>query len=350
MDKEKYPKVTISFPVYNSSSYVKKSLQSVINQDYPNLEILIIDDFGNDDSMEKVKEILKSYQGDFQIISFGKNMKQGFGRNYSIEIASGKYIFFMDSDDLISLNSISNLVKNSELFNTDVTVGSYVRYNNLSNSKGVQYDEMHVVKGEYCLLKANFLSGLFFPAFMWNKLYNISFLKSNDIKCIHPYIEDDLFSFKVMIKALNCCFISNLTYYYNVENESSTTKKSMHLKNMTYKTAEIQMDIVKKKYDYINTMPNSIFKVRLLLQTIGTCIFHLYFIKNSKNISKKYTEKLLKTALNGIPEISISLNTEYSVLEYMKIIYYRFFLSMPFWLKKIILVIVNDKWYRFSEK
>lgn len=345
-----FPKVTVSFPVYNAESYIFDSLSSVIDQDYSNIEILIIDDFGTDNSMKIAANLLKSSKRNYQIISFGENKKQGFGRNYSIENASGKYLFFMDSDDRLSLNAISKLVECGETYNSDVVIGSFSKENSSAVIPGCTYSGFKQLVGKHSLLKAMYSDNIFISAFMWNKLYKLSFLKKEGISCEHPYIEDDLFSFKVMLKSVNSCLIPDVTYFYNTENLNSTTKVSMHSKDMSLETGKIHSEIVAAKYKSIIKLPESKMRNKIIMEVLGTGIFHFYFIKKSKYISKEHVKSLSYLILSGIPNINFSISKELSFKDNVKHLYYFFFTKAPLWLRIFWVKLFNDSWYKLTFK
>ena len=98
-------KVSIIVPIYNASEYLSKSIESILNQSYENLEIILIDDASTDSS----KEIIKKYAlKDTRIKPFYSEVNQGVSRtrNIGLKSVSGDYVFFMDSDDIIIKNAI----------------------------------------------------------------------------------------------------------------------------------------------------------------------------------------------------------------------------------------------------
>ena len=100
--------VSVIIPVYNSSKYLKECIDSVLNQTYKNLEIIIIDDNSTDDSVE----IINSYKDRrIKLIKLKKNSGVSICRNKGIELAKGDYITFIDSDDYWNLNKIKKQVK-----------------------------------------------------------------------------------------------------------------------------------------------------------------------------------------------------------------------------------------------
>ena len=97
------PLVSIGIPVYNVEPYIEKCLLSVLNQTYQNLEILIVDDLGTDKSMDVVAGLQQSHPfgNCIKIIRHPENRGLGEARNTVIENAEGKYLYFVDSDDVI---------------------------------------------------------------------------------------------------------------------------------------------------------------------------------------------------------------------------------------------------------
>ena len=102
--------VTIIVPVYNDERYIGRCINSLINQKYSNLDILIIND-GSTDNTEKICKVLSNKDKRIRVIN-KKNGGVSSARNMGIELAKGKYIFFIDSDDTIDINAISTLVLN----------------------------------------------------------------------------------------------------------------------------------------------------------------------------------------------------------------------------------------------
>lgn len=114
-------KVSVIIPVYNVEKYLEKCLQSVINQTYENLEIILIDDCSKDGSLEICKNYL---QKDKRIILISQQKNSGQVDSYikGLEIASGESIVFIDSDDWVDLSMIQKLVEKMESDKADIVV------------------------------------------------------------------------------------------------------------------------------------------------------------------------------------------------------------------------------------
>ena len=101
-------KISVIIPVYNTAKYLKKCLESIVNQEFKNLEIIIV----NDGSTDNSEEIIKEFQEKYQIKYYSKdNTGVADTRNLGVKVAKGKYICFLDSDDYLELDLFSKLEK-----------------------------------------------------------------------------------------------------------------------------------------------------------------------------------------------------------------------------------------------
>ena len=116
------PLVSIVVPVYNVESYIEECLQSVCSQTYENLEIICVDDVGNDRSMDVVRSFaVKDCR--IKIIEHDKNKGLAEARNTGLEHVSGDYVFFLDSDDWLSIDAIEKFVRSAKVGEPDIVVG-----------------------------------------------------------------------------------------------------------------------------------------------------------------------------------------------------------------------------------
>lgn len=255
-------KVTIAIPVYNVEPYIEKSLLSALQQDFTlPYEILLIDDKGSDNSMQKVHHIIQTYSIPdhihISIIEHEKNRGLGEARNTAIENAKGQYLFFLDSDDWISADCISLLYKEAQLHNCDVVIGSVARVTNgkATYQPYAPYFIEHQSAGVY--IYARHIADVHIE--VWNKLYNISFLRANHLKCIHRIMEDSIFDFQVNVLATRIALIPNITLYYNIRENSILT--SLHHKQGTDESAFVYSDIVARLQQFINQGYQDVFGI-----------------------------------------------------------------------------------------
>lgn len=218
------PLVTIAIPVYNVEAYVEKSLLSALNQDFDQpYEILIVDDRGEDKSMDVVRRVTDNHlrKDIVRIIEHEANRGLGEARNTAILQARGKYLFFLDSDDWLSPDCIQHLYQLAELHHADVVAGSTQKVERDEIQPLYQLrDEVihHEAAGVWLLLQRTFMN-----IEVWNKLFRLSFLRENRILTTHRIMEDSVFDFRVRALAKTLVLTSRPTLYYNTREGSILT-------------------------------------------------------------------------------------------------------------------------------
>lgn len=227
------PLITISIPVYNVEKYVEKALLSALNQTYDNLEILVVDDKGTDNSMEIVKKIVETNtRGEIvKIIEHEQNIGLGATRNTSIENAKGEYLFFMDSDDYISDNCIELLYEAIKKANADMAVGNFEHFSIKNNSRFPHKSSEYLFEGKDAYNKFYESESFFIQT--WNKLYRLSLLRDNSVYCIPSNTNEDIFfSSQLFYTIHKIVTISDITYYYAIgDNNATTSDMRKHIIN-----------------------------------------------------------------------------------------------------------------------
>lgn len=219
-------KVTLSMPVYNVASCIERALLSALNQTFESIEFLIVDDRGTDNSLEIVRKIIAEHPKgkDVRIIEHPHNIGLGATRNTAIDNAKGEYLFFMDSDDEITLDCIEVLYKAMMEEPVDFVAGSYDRIIGENIKEGCYY-ERKVIRDtipEYIYKERKVIS-----ATTWNKLYSLSFLRENKIYCYPHHInEDSIFLHLMVSKCYSCLLIPQKTYFYYYRTNSTEGNRS----------------------------------------------------------------------------------------------------------------------------
>lgn len=209
------PKVSIIIPVYNVADYIQLCLESVLNQTYKNIEILIIDDCGDDNSIVIAKDILNDYSGkDVRIITHNRNRGLSAARNTGINAASGDYVYFLDSDDSISYDCIQVLV--NAIYadpNIEMVIGNYKCVGNKKKFKEISLQEGLHTK-DFFIHYQEYITA-------WNKLISLKFLKRNNLYFIEGLIhEDEVWTFCLLSSLKKMFFVNNHTYNYLIRNNS----------------------------------------------------------------------------------------------------------------------------------
>lgn len=124
MKLNNYPLVSVIMPNFNGEEYIENAITSVLSQTFIDFELIIIDDCSSDNSIKVVKEIIKNDSRIF-LIELKKNKGPGFSRNKGIEISRGKYITFLDSDDLWSIDKLYVQINLMEKLKIPITHTDY---------------------------------------------------------------------------------------------------------------------------------------------------------------------------------------------------------------------------------
>jgi glycosyltransferase involved in cell wall biosynthesis len=214
--------ITLSIPVYNEEKYIERALLSALNQTYNNIEYLILNDKGTDNSMDIVRQIISSHPRgrNVRIIEHSENLGPGAARNTCIDQAQGEYVFFLDSDDEITSDCISKLYK--EMLETNVDMVRGICNEVTGVQKPLYHDKTYrILKGTEQIVLSYFDRDFF--VVVWNTLYKTSFLREHDIHCIHHLIlEDNYFIFKALLHAQAYSVIPDITYFHHIRSDSIT--------------------------------------------------------------------------------------------------------------------------------
>lgn len=224
--------VTIGIPVYRSKDYIRQALESALVQSYPSIEFLIVDDAGEDGSMEIVRELQAAHQRgkDIRIITHHDNRGVSVSRNHIIDEAQGEYLYFMDSDDVIAENTISLMMQNIHQYEAEIVFGSYEKIE-MSGEKSVyRYPSLQLLKTD-ALASFAYRKYAGIQASACNFLVKTSLLRENHLQFIDTdYWEDLVFTFDLVSYISRAILLPNITYAYLCrENSLSHYQQRNHI-------------------------------------------------------------------------------------------------------------------------
>ena len=179
------PDISIIVPVYNTEKYVQSCLESLIKQTYKDIEIIVVNDGSNDESLVKCKEIAEK---DSRIKIFTKtNGGLSDARNYGINKAEGKYLGFVDSDDYISENMYESLLSGITYNNADIAVAAINQVDEIGNilkTRSIDGEEKLLTKYEGMeeLLFSQRISNSVCNKLFKRELHIVNFRKGNSIE------------------------------------------------------------------------------------------------------------------------------------------------------------------------
>lgn len=216
-------KVSIIIPVYNVAPYIKRCLDSVASQTYTGyIECILIDDCATDDSIKIAKQWIKEYIGNIHFTTFrhSENQGQSAARNTGIKVASGEYVFFLDSDDAITPDCISILVRLAEKYpKADFVQGDMVQGLPGLTVLQLKHDIPEYAKDMASKSRLIFASTMTSPC---NKLIQKSFITSNSLYFPVGIFHEDLYWLYFVEKHTREVAFTNTGTYCYYANEGST--------------------------------------------------------------------------------------------------------------------------------
>jgi glycosyltransferase involved in cell wall biosynthesis len=294
--------ITVIINAYNVEKYIKKCLDSIVNQTYKNLEIIIV----NDGSTDKTLEICKSYKDKRIRIINTENQGLALSRNTGLDNAKGEYYYFVDADDFVELDVIEYLYKLIKKYDRRIAMCENLKIYDY-NFKKQEVEEEITIKDDKEMI-ARIMYDIGMSGTTWNKLYHKSIFATRRFE--NRIVNDIVVTYKCYIDAGEVIFSNQCKYYY-LKHPDSILGRSVR---------ERQIDMYKaslERYYYIkNIYPDLIDNdIGMLLM-----IFHRYrvdyakmadFIKSAK-MKKKYNEifslkKVLKCRVSRRMKVKLIL-------------------------------------------
>ena len=230
-------KVSVIIPIYNSQNYLEECLNSVIQQSLQDLEIICIND-GSTDNSAKILEKFAQKDSRIKVIN-QTNRGVSVARNYGIQIATGEYISFVDSDDYLDLDYFEKLYCSAKEHDADISAGSILRFKGKKKKYLVKQTKEIItsdIKRKYKLLKLPHWS------FSCGKIYRAKALKESGILFKEGVFYEDIVFINMLVHKLSkLVVVPNATYYYRIHSSSITNSITpKHLYDAKYAAIEIQ--------------------------------------------------------------------------------------------------------------
>jgi len=206
--------VSIIVPVFNVENYIAECIESIQKQTFKDFEVLVVDDCGQDRSIEIVEKYAKK-DPRIKIIKHEKNKGLGTARNTALDASTGKYIFCVDSDDWIMETYIEKIYNKLEESNLNsVWVKPYTYWQNEGRmSETFYFPQLANHPGGFINLKPDIIGN--FPAYAWNKAYRASFLKENNVRWADGLMYEDIyFYYQFFTKSPKIYLLNELLYVY----------------------------------------------------------------------------------------------------------------------------------------
>ena len=289
------PFFSVIMPVYNVEKYLPSALDSLIYQKYDNFEIICVND-GSDDSSLSILEKYAAFDNRIVIVN-QDNSGPSIARNKGLSVSRGKYILFMDADDLYSENAFEVLTEQiKQNGSIDVIEFGATTYPSVMEKKDWIYSVLTVSSCYYDKISVkSFIKNKNMQIYVWRYCFKNEFLKANEFKFDEEfkYGEDALFLINAIPHACGVLIISNQLYYYRNVREKSLMND---ITQYTSKYALQQLKILEKMLadlnaEKINAFPELLeYACDFVYGSIDKCQYEqkLIHMKHLLAILKKY--------------------------------------------------------------
>lgn len=283
--------VSIVVPVYNVEEYLNRCIESIVNQTYKNLEIILIDD-GSTDSCPQMCDDWAKKDNRIKVIH-KENAGAGMARNTGIDSVTGDYIFFIDGDDYVSVHLVEKCIRCVE--NQDADVVIFGHYDVFEDEKIVEknintkYSSFNNKSIRSELLPAMLTYKFGFGMSVWGKMYKAQTVKNLNIRFVSEreiFSEDVYFTIEFLADVNKAIILNDNLYYYSVRENSLSRAFNPNRHQM------------QNDYFYKKTTDMAISKKlpAKVLDSIASR-YHTYSIANMKQIVLTETDKKVKKEL-----------------------------------------------------
>ena len=292
------PRFSIISPVYNQENYIKQCLESVLNQNFKDFELILVNDGSTDNSPQIINDY--ALKDDRIKIINKQNEGQGIARNVALKIATGDYVLYLDPDDWLESGALEKIYNKFQEDDYDIIFFNFYQYFQKTNKKNkYRYIDYYYTKFKTSCFNSITAANILFDANgLLFKAYSRRFLVENDIKYSPTkYIEDSEFFIKSVLYAKKMVCLDEIIANYRIHDSSSRscTNENIYTIEKTFYCCE---NIVKKYIEQNNCDENAI-KSSFLKNRLDQLFFHNSRVSRK---SRKEYFNMFKRVLNYIED------------------------------------------------
>lgn len=309
----KSEKVSIILPVYNAQLYLDECLNSIVNQDYSIFEVIMINDGSTDRSLDICRKFC-SRDNRFSLYS-QVNKGVSYTRNFGLTKASGKYIYFMDADDVIRHNTLSTLIELINSNHSELAMCSFDELIHGNLRKNFSFDGSIKIFTNIQTMEQICLNNKI-QGYLWNKLFLREYILNIKFEENIKICEDQLFCLEYIKKIKTVSYVDMSLYSYRL-NPKSAVNSPFNVNKISRIEAYDKIIEILKSYDDNLLMKNYILQksheIIVLCSSfyrklIMNCIRNRkQYIDNFRFYYYKYKNYINKSQLNFKQKISLLL-------------------------------------------
>lgn len=327
--------VSVIIPVFNVAPYFEEAINSVLNQTYKNIEIILVDD-GSFDGSEVCCDKYALLDSRIHVIH-QKNQGLSAARNSGLDYMSGAFVTFLDPDDAYASDYIENLHSASIKHNADIVICRYIFQStdgklSMSDNSIIEPKLKEGIYDKSFALRS--LAQFSLTSAVWNKFYKAELWKRIRFP-VGRLHEDIATTFKVINESNTVCVLDRVLYYYRKHNGTiSNIYNRKHIEDYIYATSDF--------ISFISSNTGKIFKsedlyIRCLSQFERLIVYYISCVNNRKNrdalfIKELRNQILLKSKSIRIKELSFRVRSDYVLIKYFPFVF-RFMCNIYFGLK-----------------
>lgn len=296
-----WPKISVIIPVYNGRATIARAARSVLEQDYPNIELILVDD-GSADGTDQILEELAGEYGNVVPIR-QKNGGVSKARNTGLEAATGEYLMFLDADDELAPQAMKKTMELAKAYDCDIVAGACLRIRpdgtDFLSDMPIDTDPL-VWQGEEALCAS--LRDHPSTYAVWGKLYRREAIGDTRFVLGKRLHEDSFFLFELLQKDMKMVVTKlPVVRYYLTESSASRSGFSEKFLDMLY-FAQRKVEIIEEKYPHLIPLgKNVLVKANMaLLKTMWTAQGNTY-----KELENNCQKTIRENAAYFIPAIKV---------------------------------------------
>lgn len=296
--------VSIVVPIYNVEKYIRRCVESLLQQTYSNIEYVFVDDCSTDSSINIVRDILHNYSSrteQVKIIHHQRNRGLAAARNTGVANARGKYIIHVDSDDYVERNIVEMLVGKAEDCNADIVVCDYF----VDTKRNIKASKYNLAGDKYSYISSILERKT--PPCIWGKLILKDLYEKNNLSAIEGvnFGEDYCTMPRLVYYAERIEKIDRPLYHYVQYNNNSYSKNiSRKSIEQLYKANEIIIN-------FFNNVPDN--KVYKVITSVSVVRSKLDLLKHAKRSDYSFIKQLYS-------DISVEPNLQLSIKDKLLLI------------------------------